>query len=120
MKAKVFSNKSNNPAHLASTGSFFEDLSITYISRASSEGGADTGAMSSLKMLKLARLGRILGHTRPPWPRAMGVWERMAPEGPEAGFPLHGRFDSKRCFKTCQTVSDSYPGLGFRNIMNIK
>lgn len=36
------------------------DLSITYISEASSEGGADTGAMSSLKMLKLARLGRIV------------------------------------------------------------
>ncbi len=37
-----------------------EDLSITYISAASSDGAADTGAMSSLKMLKLARLGRIL------------------------------------------------------------
>ena len=107
MKAKVFSNKSNNPAHLASTGSFFEDLSITYISRASSEGGGDTGAMSSLKMLKLARLGRILGHTQPPWPpwpRARfgrGHWRDM--EGLEAGFagfPLHGLFDSKWCFKT--------------------
>ena len=40
--------------------SLSEDLSITYISAASSDGGADTGAMSSLKMLKLARLGRIL------------------------------------------------------------
>ena len=46
-----------------------EDLSITYISEASSQGGADTGAMSSLKMLKLARLGRILGQNDPKWGR---------------------------------------------------
>lgn len=73
VKAKVFGKESNTPAHLASPGSFPEDLSITYITEASSEGGADTGAISSLKMLKLARLGRILwsilGRSRPPWPR---------------------------------------------------